>query len=436
MLLESNVVPIGGRAFDLLILFVSRPGVILSFVEIMGVVWGGLCVEEANLRVQIGALRKILGQCDLSRRAIETVQLRGYAFILPVRYRAAEAGSIIATSLGRATAPLLLSPIVGREDAIASVVTALEDRRLVTLTGPGGIGKTAVAIAVANHARGAGSTVVFVDLSTVADGEAAILAIADALGVSARTEVLSAICDHMLNCELLLILDTCEHIVEPVARSAEALLSRCAGLRIIATSREVLRAAGEIVNRISSLSFPGEGERIGEADVESFSAVSLFVDRANATNGSAIKPEDLPLVAEICRRLDGIPLALEFAAARVEDLGIHRIVDRLDDRFGMLTRGRRTARPRHRTLSDTFGWGYDLLYNEEKIMLGQLAQFGRIFRLDEVISVGEHLNVDRPVEILNSLYEKSFLILSADRDQMSYRILDTISAYVAKCDAV
>jgi predicted ATPase/DNA-binding winged helix-turn-helix (wHTH) protein len=427
----SSVVAIGGRAFDVLLLLVSKAGTVVSFSGMMNFVWPNVIVEEANLRVQIALLRKILCQCELAQRAIETIPMRGYCFTLPVRQHP---GNIEPESQKLETnppVPKLLNPIIGREDTIEIITAALDERRLVTITGPGGIGKTTVAVAVANRfdTKFPGS-IIFVDLSRACDSAAATLMIAQALGVEAQGDVVSALCDHLRVRDILLILDTCDHIVEPIAALAEAFLSHCTNLKLLITSREALRAIGEWTHRLPSLTFPEEGEKIDPADIESFSAVALFIECVRSSIRFEVQDRDLPVLAEICRRLDGIPLALEFAAARVSDLGLHEIASHLDDRFAILTRGHRTALPRHRTLSAALDWSYSLLSDDEQRMLRHLASLGRSFTVDHAVASDDGAICDRPVEAISSLYEKSLLMVDIRDDVPIYHLLDTTTAYV------
>lgn len=432
LLRDVEPVAIGGRAFDLLLVLVCRAGIVVSVNDLMRYVWPNITVEEANLRVQMSMLRKVLSQSADAQRAIETIPLRGYCFVLSVSHHPHGLEPEIPKLPADNILPTLLYPTVGREDAIGIIGAALDERRLVTVTGPGGIGKTTLAIATANrYAAEFQGTIIFVDLSHVTDGGKAALAIAQALGVYTQGDALAALCGYRCVRNSLLILDTCEHIVDPVARLAEALLSYCADLRLLVTSREALRATGEWTHRLASLTFPEEDEEIDEANMVRFSAVTLFIDRARSSTRFEIQGRDLPLIAEICRRLDGIPLALEFAAARVADLGLRAIAAHLDDRFTILTRGRRTALPRHRTLSATLDWSYGLLSGDEQRMLAYLATLGDSCTAERAIAAGAAAGCEQPAEALAGVYEKSLLAVDMRNDAPVYRVLDTTRAYVA-----
>src|ERR1700761_8195256 len=392
LLRDGEPVAIGGRAYDVLLLLVTRAGTIIGLNELMGFVWPNITVDDANLRVQMGLVRKVLAQCDQARRAIETISARGYCFTLPVRHH--PDGISMEVSAG-STLPILLNPTIGREEAIKVIGTALDDHQLVTITGPGGIGKTTVAIeTAASYAQSPKGPVAFVDLSIVTDGTVA--AIVRALGLGPQDDPLTALCDHLRQGASLLVLDTCEHLVEPIARLAEVLLSRCPDLRLLVTSREALRASGEWIHRLSSLTFPDRNDVLTAENMMAFSAVALFVERVRASMRFFVQARDLPLLAEICRRLDGIPLALEFAAARVADLGLCRLASHLDDRFTILTRGRRTALPRHRTLAAALEWSFSLLSDDEQRLLRYLAEVGSSFTAEYAVAGGGCAGCARP----------------------------------------
>jgi predicted ATPase/DNA-binding winged helix-turn-helix (wHTH) protein len=432
LLLGNSPINLGGRAFDLLANLVSQAGVVVSSGDLIRAVWHGIVVEEANLRVQIAALRKALSRYKDACDAIETVPLRGYCFTLPARHHSKSVKPSVRNSIEPPVLPTPPSPIVGQDDAISAIEMALNERRLVTITGPGGIGKTTVALATAKrYAFGYKGAIAFIDLSRVVDGAETPLFIAAALGIEPRGDPLGALRHHLRDLELLLILDTCEHLVEPVASLAESLLASCDNLKILVTSREALRARGEWMHRLSSLQFPAAGEIIDQNNFMHFSAVQLFIERVQSTMRFELENDMLPTVAEICRRLDGIPLALEFAAARAFDLGLLQIAAHLDDRFAILTRGRRMALPRHRTLSAALDWSYSLLSTDERRLLRSLAALMSPFTAEQAIEIGESEGCERPREALSGLYDKSLLGIDVRGQAPLYLMLNSIRAYVA-----
>jgi len=431
LLMGAERVEIGGRALDMLLLLVSRAGDVVSSGDLMRIVWSNITVEEANIRVQMGIVRKLLSQCGGAKRAIDTIPLRGYCFVLPVRHHPNGIEPEGTRIQRHFVLPILPNLTVGRDDAILTIEAILAKRRLVTITGPGGIGKTTVAIATAKrYATNFRGVINFIDLSHVISGAGAARAIAEALQLAPCHDALDAVCDHLRFREALLILDTCEHIVEPIAMMAESMLSRCSNLKLLVTSREALRATGEWTHRLPSLTFPAEKEVIKEKDVANFSAIALFVDRVQSSMRFEPHSRDLPIIAEICRRLDGIPLALEFAAARMADLGLLKIAGHLNNCFAILTRGRRTALPRHRTLAAAFDWSYGLLSTEEQVVLSRLAIFNGPFTAECAIASCVDDRCERPSEALYGLYDKSLLTVEMTNNGPMFRLLDTTRAYV------
>ncbi|EJL33418.1 winged helix-turn-helix domain-containing protein [Novosphingobium sp. AP12] len=428
----KDTITIGGRAFDMLLALVSQAGVVVSLSDLMKAVWPQVTVEEANLRVQMGTLRKILAQCDDAQRAIETIPLRGYCFILPVRYYPHGMETPASATTRRRPLPTLLNRPIGRDETIEGVLDALAENRLVTLSGPGGIGKTTVAVATANrYELDHEGKVVFIDLSHVVDGFGAAEAIAGALGLDAGEDPVSTLCVALEGSDSLVVLDTCEHIVEPIAELAELLLAHCIRLKLLVTSREVLRAAGEWTLRLLPLTFPEKDDQLLDARIDEFTAMTMFIDRIRSTTPFSPEARHLPVVGEICRRLDGIPLALELAAARVADLGLHEIAANLDDCLTILTRGRRTALPRHRTLSATLDWSYNLLSGREQQMMQHLSSYSGSFAAKEAIQSANDAGCDGSEDALISLFEKSLLTIDMREDTLTYRLLDTTRSYVA-----
>jgi predicted ATPase/DNA-binding winged helix-turn-helix (wHTH) protein len=431
LLVGNERVEIGGRALDLLLLLVSRAGDVVSLGDLMRVVWPNITVEEANIRVQMGIVRKVLSQCDGAKRAIDTIPLRGYCFVLPVRHHPISIELDGPRPTKDCVLPILPNPTVGRDDAIQIIGAALAKRRLVTITGPGGIGKTTVAIATAKrYAMKFHGMISFIDLSHVTSGAGAAQLIAETLQLAPCRDGLDALCEYLRFRESLLIIDTCEHIVEPIAMLAEEILGQCANLKLLVTSREALRATGEWTHRLPSLTFPPEKAVIEEKDIANFSAITLFVDRVQSSMRFEPRRQDLPMIAEICRRLDGIPLALEFAAARVADLGLAKIAGYLNNCFAILTRGRRTALPRHRTLAAAFDWSHSLLSEEEQIMLSHLAALSGSFTAERAMASCVDSACVRPADAFYGLYDKSLLTVEMTNKGPMFRMLDTTRAYV------
>jgi predicted ATPase/DNA-binding winged helix-turn-helix (wHTH) protein len=435
LLLQDQPIQLGSRAFAILVALVERAGTVVGGEELMRLAWPGVTVEEANLRVQVGSLRKALARGEGGRSAIQTVPLRGYCFVAPVtKSRAGPA--IVAAADVEHNLPTLLTPIVGREQSITLLSRCLSEHRLITILGPGGVGKTTVALGVARQSLAVfAEGVRFVDLSAIADPRLLPSALASVVGISVLSDdPLSGLLAHLRDKEVLILLDTCEHVIDAAAALAETLLAHLPGIRILATSREALRAKGEWVHRLPSLPLPPADEGITLAAALTFPAVQLFLQGAMAcVDQFEIGDADASIVAQICRHLDGIPLAIELAAARVDELGLQEIASRLHDRFSVLTRGRRTAVPRHRTLDAALSWSYDLLHPDEQAMLRRLAVFPGRFTSDAGTTVaGNDESIGRRgLETLSNLFAKSLLTADADGEVLLYRMLDTTRTFAA-----
>jgi predicted ATPase len=280
--------------------------------------------------------------------------------------------------------PSRLTSFVGREREIAEVGALARAHRLVTLAGAPGVGKTRLALQVAGTLVGQpGDGVWLVELAPLADPGLVPQAVADVLGVreQAGRPYTATLAEALRRRSLILVLDNCEHLIEAVAELAETLLRSCPELSIVATSREPLAIEGEVTWRVPSLTLPGpKSMRAGSVDpaaiLDHSEAVRLFVDRARIADPSfALTSENGAAVGQICTRLDGIPLAVELAAARVRAISVEEIADRLDDRFRLLTGGSRTALPRHQTLSGAVAWSYELLAQPERALLRRLSIF-------------------------------------------------------------
>ena len=436
LLLADEPVQLGSRAFDTLVVLLERAGSVVSADELMRLVWPGVTVDEANLRVQVGSLRKALARGEGGRHAIKTVPLQGYCFVAPVVRSDAEL-AVRDNAEVQHNLPIPLTQIVGRGDAIELLSKSLANHRLVTVIGPGGIGKTTVALAVAHRfltrfADGAR----FVDFSSLSEPQLVAGTLASAFGIGVLSQdPLAGLLAHLRGKQMLLVLDTCEHVVEVAATLAETLLVELPGIRIVATSREALRAKGEWVHRLPSLSLPSRATGLTAVEALAFPAIELFVQQATAAlNEFELRDADVPVVAEICRCLDGIPLAIELAAVRVDELGLHELAARLHDSFSVLTRGRRTALPRHLTLNAALGWSYDLLRLDEQAMLRRLAVFRGPFTAGAASAVagGEPVGRGCAAETLSNLFVKSLLVVDANSDVLLYRLLDTTRAFAAE----
>jgi predicted ATPase len=433
LLVDGRPAALGARAFDVLLALVERQDRIVAKDELLELAWPGLIVEENNLQVQVSALRKVLGA-----HAIATVPGRGYRFCL-----APDAGpasppsqaSAVAAGSGPADVPICLlhlpaerTPLIGREAELARCTAQLQQTRLLTLTGIGGTGKTRLALALARgDAAAHRDGTAFVDLAQVSEPERVGAAVAAATRVDERPGVplLDVLTEQLSTRELLLVLDNCEHVLGSAAALADALIGRCAALRVVATSREPLGIAGETVHPVPPLALP---EAIGDLGaLGASSAVQLFVAHARrALPSFALTADNAPLVARICRRLDGVPLALELAAARVALLDVSQIAERLDQRFRLLTGGRDR---RQQTLEAVVRWSWDHLAAGDQRLLAALSVFAGSFALETAVPVAGAGDEFEVLDGLARLHAVSLIVVEASNGETRYRLLDTVRHY-------
>jgi DNA-binding winged helix-turn-helix (wHTH) protein len=373
LLNAGEPVRLGSRAMDILAVLLEHAGEVVGKDKLMLRVWPNAVVEEGALRVHMTALRKALGEGQSGARFITNVPMRGYCLVAPVQRALARADIPAATperiphDLSALPAPL--TRVIGRDDAIAAVHAAVAEKRLVTLVGPGGMGKTTVALAAAERLRSQHADGVrFVDLGALADGRLVASALATALGVPLRTEDPARdFVAWLVDRRMLIVLDNCEHLVAEAAAFVETLLAGARHVRVLATSREPLRARGEWVQRLASLKLPPSGAPLDYAQALAFPAFELFVERAAASlDGLAFGDGDVGTISSVCRRLDGMPLAIELVAAQVGFFGLAGLLSKLDDHLSLPTLGLRTALPRQQTLRATLEWSYRLLSPAEQ----------------------------------------------------------------------
>ncbi|MGV2290184.1 winged helix-turn-helix domain-containing protein [Trinickia sp. YCB016] len=431
---NGEALNIGSRAFDILEVLIRAEGALVSKDEIMRAVWPNVVVQENNLQVHIAALRKALAA---DRDLIRTVPGRGYRLLAIKREPAAAREPMRASRAAPAHGmPVCASSLVGREATIADIVDALATTKVVTLVGAGGIGKTRIAIEVAARIGNRFSDgVVFVPFAPVSDPRFARDALAGALGLAMPAGRLSLddIAADLAGRHMLLVLDNCEHLIDEVAQIASTLSDGNDGLYVLATSREALRVPGELLYRVQPLDVPDEG---GTAeDILRASAVRLFIDRAQAADPRFPLDERTLLVTGlICRRLDGIPLAVELAAARAAVLGVEVLAEHLDDHFRILAGGFRTALPRHQTLKAMLDWSYRLLDDTERTLLRWLGVFMHGFSFDAAYHVTMGLGFSRTevLDALSGLVAKSLVVRESEEAPTRYRLLEITRAYALR----
>jgi predicted ATPase/DNA-binding winged helix-turn-helix (wHTH) protein len=431
--------PVGGRAFEILELLVRSAGELVTKDELMERVWPGAVVLDNTLQVHIASLRRALGP---HKGLLKTESGRGYRLLGDWTVREPRSDDP-PSNIRRLTQfddaptdnfPVVVSNPVGRAVAARLVRDLISAYRVVTLTGPGGIGKTTLAIEAARGVlhdfKGGGW---FVELASLNDAALVPSAVARALdlkligGASSSGAVARAIGEA----NLLLVLDNCEHVIDAAAELAEAVVHFCPWATVLATSREALRIDGEQVYRVPPLDVPA-AEQANAEQVLRCGAVELLIARTRALDSSfSPAPNDIPSIAAICQQLDGIPLAIEFAAARVATLGVRQVAAGLSDRFQLLTSGRRTALPRHQTLRAALDWSYELLTAPERAMLLRLAVFAGFFDLSAArgVATSPELSTSAVIEGLSSLVEKSLVAAEVEGTITRYRLLDTTRAY-------
>ncbi|AKU97860.1 Signal transduction response regulator / Tetratricopeptide repeat-containing protein [Labilithrix luteola] len=435
LLLEGDtVVRLGSRALAILTQLVGRAGETISKEELLASVWPDTAVDEANLRVHIAALRKALGDGRDGSRYIANLPVRGYCFVAPVTRASSNAfASDVVRDDVRSPLPAApVSNLIGRDATLAMLGKRLESQRLITIVGPAGIGKTAVARAVGAHvANDYPDGVRFVDLATISDPRHVVSALAGMQNLSLPAEApMDALVRELAGKIVLILLDNCEHVIDAAADLSERLLANVSGARILATSRESLRAQGESVYRLPALELPPEtASELTAAQVSTFSAVALFVERARASLDTfELTDADAPVAVDLCRRLDGVPLAIELAAARVDTFGLRDLTARLDGRFRLLMRGHRTAIPRQQTLRGAMEWSYETLSPRERWLLRRLAVFRGIFTFESVLAITED-EVSNAVDELVGLVAKSLVSADVSGAEAKYRLLATTRAY-------
>lgn len=435
-LLEKEGAPLhlGGRALDILIFLAERPGEVIDKRELVKHVWADVNVDEGSLRFHVAALRKALGDTGKSARYVVNVPGRGYCFVASFDQAAPQAAPPPSAEIALARSlPAQLAKMIGREDVIEKIASGLSLHRFMTVVGPGGIGKTAVAVTV-GHRRSPdfAGRVFFVDFSPLRDASHIATTIASALGLAISAEdPTPALLTFLKSGPALLIFDSCEHVLDALAPLVERIVREAPQLRVLATSRESFRSEGERIFRLFPLDCPPERDGLEAADVLAYPAAQLFVERiAQSAGPFQLSAEEAPLVASICRRLDGIALAIELAAGRVNAYGIAGTASLLDSRFSLQWRGRRTAVPRHQTLAAALDWSYDLLPAAESATLRRLSVFAGPFAPEAAAAVaaGDGLTESETLEAIDSLVTKSLISPSGSR-ALRYRLLDTTRTY-------
>jgi predicted ATPase/DNA-binding winged helix-turn-helix (wHTH) protein len=426
---------LGRRAMDILLILLEHAGNVVSKQQLIARVWPDTVVEDINLRVHMAALRKALGDGQAGQRYIVTVAQRGYSFVAPCSLeQPGQSPAPAAAAPSVHNLPVRRTRMIGRQTLIDNLVTQLPRQRFITLVGPGGIGKTTVALRVAElmigHYR---DGIRLLDLAPIncplmIDGHLATL-----LELALHDDApLDGLADHLRERHMLLVIDNCEHLVDAIAPLCENILRGAPHVHILTTSRESLRAEGEFVQRLDSLDCPPPIAVLDRAQAMTFSALQLFVERAMTSHDSfELTDDELPLLIDICHRLDGIPLAIELAAAQVRDFGLHGLLAQLQSNLRVLNQPGQAPLARHQTLRATLDWSFELLNACEKTCLRRLSVFRGGFTLASAaaVIVGEHIEPREVFGSITQLVAKSLLNVEVGDEDVYYRLLDTTRHY-------
>lgn len=435
---SGEAVRLGPRSFDLLLQLVKHAGEYVSNAELLSTVWTGLVVEEASVRVHVSLIRKSLGEpgeADDCREWISNVPLRGYRFNGKAR-RELVGSTPAAAAVAK---PVLAMPpsrsgkLLGRSEEIDEIVATLSRHRLVTIVGPGGVGKTSVALCATERYRTeADIQVGFVDLAPLISPDHVLGTISRALGVAADLpDTVTAIIQSLAGQRVLLLVDNCEHVVDVLAGTIDRLLSSLPGLQVLATSRETLRVLGECVFRLPALAVPESDQVLLKSALQAPS-VELLVARAEAAGATAFRDEDGPFLVKICKRLEGMPLAIELVAARLRTQTPRDLASRLEDHMRVLSIDNRGVIARHKSLGAVLDWSFALLAGHEARLLLRLSVFRGRFSMDSAVATaGGDSDPDADFDALASLVDKSLVMFDGTEEVAPYRLLDSTRAYAA-----
>ncbi|WP_342050051.1 MULTISPECIES: ATP-binding protein [unclassified Cupriavidus] len=438
---DGTDVQLGSRAFDMLVAMVDRAGDVLSHRDLMAIAWPDLVVEDSNVRVQMANLRRKLGCGSEGVRYIASIAGRGYCFVAPLQCFAAEKSL---SPLRRVGVPRPLPPplerALGRGEQIVELSDMIASRGFVTVVGPGGVGKTTLSVLVAHAMHQYADATCFVDLGMVEHGVLVLDHVIAAVGLHVtggnRLDVnrLDELLAFLAERRMLIVLDNCEHLIESVASLVEQLVAHAPHTRLLVTSREALRVHGESVYLLRPLGSPPHTGRLTARQALAWPAVQLFMERAQeGGHHPPLSNEHAAVVAGICRRLDGNPLAIELVASRVGRYGIQGVADLLGNQLALRWRGRRDAAPRHRTVEAMLDWSCNLLPARDRMVLYRLSVFTGEFSLDAAVAVAadDLCTTAEAAESIGDLIDKSLVAVNTVDGRTRLRLLDTMRTYAA-----
>jgi predicted ATPase/DNA-binding winged helix-turn-helix (wHTH) protein len=431
--LERNGEPlqIGSRAFDILTRLLEHPGQIVSHRDLLEAAWPGTNVEDGSLRFQMTALRKVLG--DGETKYIVSVSGRGYCFAAPVaQSEEREPSPLAQVRANWINRPPQPTRLVGRAQSVIELCNLVRSHRIVSVVGSGGLGKSSIAVAAISQIDALfGDGCCFIDLGRVENPERVTDALAVALGIPVRSvNSVDEIIPILQHRQMLIVIDGCEHVIEAAATLVEKIVAATASIHILATSREALRIEHERVFALEALATPPIDRTLSAEEIMAYPAPQLLAEKTQATKGAVSSDAEARLIAQICAKLDGLPLAIELAASQANVFGFDTIARMLDDQFSLAWPGRRTAPPRHQTLGAMLDWSYRLLAEEEKRTLRALSVFSGDFSLEAARAIAvDEVAGGAIMPALAELVSKSLLSVTRSESRMRYRLLDTTRNY-------
>lgn len=436
LLREGRPIKLGGRAMDILHLLLKHAGEPVSQRALQQFVWPDTFVHESNLKVHIHSLRRALGENSTGSTYIATVPGRGYRFISPVSIE-----PVAPTKTPHEVAPMVdglpaQRTLVGREYEIERVASMLSQRNIVTLVGPGGVGKTTVAVAVAHQVqRNFHDGVYYVDFSATSDSTVVPNMLAAACGIRGNpADTVAALASYLAGRRVLIVMDSCEHVLAAVALIATRFQEAGIGARLLATSIEPLRLSTEAVQLIEPLEYPSAATVRELSEALRYSCIELFATRALEWAEYQLTDDDLPAVVTLCERLGGLPLAIELAAAQLDRYSPAALLESLDRRFSVLRNEDPRVHRRHRTLWATLDWSYQLLSVGEATIFRLLSVFSGPFVQEDVAAIAQVVRYEpyRTTVALGGLVAKSLVAAELDGDCIRYSLLDCARVYAAE----
>jgi predicted ATPase/DNA-binding winged helix-turn-helix (wHTH) protein len=444
LLKDQEVVDVGNRAFDILVALTEAAGEVVSQKTLVARAWPNVVVGEGSLRVTIAGLRKALGDGQNGVRYISNVTGRGYCFVAQIERSEISPANLVPVQPGSGVLPAFpdklparLPRMIGRDGAVEVLSRLLASKRFVSVVGPGGLGKTTVAVAVA-HAllEDFGEEVHFVDLGAIKDATLVPSTLATVLGVVVQAQdPMPSLLAFIAGRRTLLVLDSCEHLIDAVASLTAHLYHGAAEVHLLTTSRESLRVEGEHVHLLAPLDCPAVRDDLTAAEALAAPAVELFMERAFASGyAGSLTDAEAPAVASICRQLDGIALAIELAGSRVGAYGLRGTGELLRNRFKLLWQGRRSALPRHQTLHAMLDWSYNLVSPRDRRVLCRLSIFVGAFTMEaaQAVSSDDEIKATEVADAIGNLVDKSLISIAQINGGTHLRLLDTTRAFAAE----